>query len=432
MPRGTDRTEEILEWDIRWDNAPSGLQQAWRNTIQCYKYVRAHPHEYAAPGSLDAAMNSSTRAVATARADLNTWCSRHGSSVRRGAGPDPPEADPEARFFDEEPEQPENDPNGDACKMMELLEDHAEALGSEAYVNLANITGNFAKLERRAARMRKKLLEYDGSDCSALMPSDDEHIDEDDFIDEDDEFDHSSNASLDSEDRVMRSRASTTSSAAGDEIDDPGKTTKGAALNPSGYFIKYMDTYYSVPKQAIMRHYQRPIEVPNTDTFRKRTIRGARAREWRWEPINPASVIVIKMKNRTADTGNAGNTGDGGDYYWCVSLKLEGGPANDDGKILHVLPETTVDRLVRTLEADETMRSSSLLTKYKPSWISSQVVMSYSFTRTLPIPGPSRKRSTAPGEEASYTGNYWPRLRASKRIRSALDRPIRINDSDED
>ena len=44
--------------------------------------------------------------------------------------------------------------------MMAMLDEHKEALGSKLYVDLCNINGNFAKLERRAARMSKKLLEY--------------------------------------------------------------------------------------------------------------------------------------------------------------------------------------------------------------------------------------------------------------------------------
>lgn len=334
--------------------------------------------------------------------------------------------DPHARFPDEEHEAPENDPDGPACKFQEYLEDHMEALGSQHYVQLCNISASFAKLERRAGRMRKKLLDYDGSDCSALMPSDDEHIDEgDDGSLDEDEYD--SDGSVVSTDAVPCSDASTTTSAAGDEIPSKEISANVAALNPSGYFIKYMCTYYAVPKPNILRNYKRPIMVPTVEALRGRIRRGSRAKCWKWEPINPASIVVVKMQPR-------GST-DEPDLYWCVSLELDEGTApTEDSKILHVLPGTTVIRLLRTIEADESMKDSSLITKYMPRWATGGPI----YTIAPPVLGPSRKRCVSQGIQGTSryvhtAGNYWPRLKASKRLRSSADfTAAELEDSDDE
>lgn len=323
--------------------------------------------------------------------------------------------DPDARFPDEEPEQAENKADGAACQMMTMLEDHQEALGSQLYVNLANLTGQFAKLERRAARMKKKLIEYDGSDCSALIPSDEgEEVDhEEGFFSDDDD---NSEASLDS-DNLSNSKASTASSDAGDKIPEENRR-KSNELSASGYYIKHMGAYYAVPKKAIPRHYNRPIEVPTAKALRERTVRGGRASAWRWEPVHPSTIVVLHMKNRVFGTD---------EFAWAVILNSSDtsvDAAADDHKIFHLLPFVTVLRLIRSLEADDLFKGSSLLTKYKPSWVD----VESPHGRPAPIPGPSLKQITG----GVNHGCYWPSVASNKRVRSATDLPLEDSSSDEE
>ena len=71
--------------------------------------------------------------------------------------------DPDARFPDEDPEEPENKADGDACKFQEYIEEHQEELGSRHYVNLCDISCQFAKLERRAARRAPQACGFGGA-----------------------------------------------------------------------------------------------------------------------------------------------------------------------------------------------------------------------------------------------------------------------------
>lgn len=344
--------------------------------------------------------------------------------------------DPNMRFPDEELEDlqreaeldsDEEDNDASECrKMMEMIEEHQEALGSKLYVDLANITGNLSKLERRAKRMRKKIKSELGSDCSALIPSDveDAHIDEDDYGSESDASDYS----IASNDNVPASKASTDSSQAGEEVENAEESEKQSVLNPSGYFMKYRGTYYAVPKRHIMRDYKRTMVMPSREAMRKRVWRGHRAQEWKWEPIDPSKIVVVQMKNRTVATT---------EHIWCVTMRLDDSAANpkarsDDSKILHVLPETTIVRLVRAMKADPEMETSSLLHQYLPEWIIQGPYLTTNARvtrRNTPIPGPSRRDELY----GPTHGNYWPRLRLAKRIRSAIDpTPSELAESDDE
>lgn len=333
--------------------------------------------------------------------------------------------DPTARFPDEEDDDDEKN-DIISRKMMEYLENCQEDLGSQHYVALANICGEMSTVERRNGRMKRKLLEYDGSDCSALMPSDDEEFTPDNFNSDDDD-EASDNESEESDVHMALSVCSTAISDAVEEINDATASRKAAALSPSGYFMKYQDVYFMVPKPAILRTYKRTIAVPTHSTFEALTSRGSRARAWTFEPICPAAVVVVEMKTRLP------NSQFEKDFFWCVSLKLNETNDNDtdDAKILHVLPETTVARLYQTLLVDPQLASSSLVQKYAPKWLKMQTRPPA--TRQIPIPGNSKSMPQSPDPRIPrrvLTGNYWPKLSSKKRLRSALDRGTEESDSE--
>lgn len=421
---GVDCEQLWPVWHERWNIAPLYLKRQWQSVTLLYNYCRTHTSEYD-DASLSRAMESSQAKLVDVKQKLEEYYASHGDEVAHQARE--LAENPDARFPDEEPEEAENKADGPARELQEYLEEHQEQLGSQHYVKLCDISCAFAKLERRATRMRNKLLEYDGSDCSALIPSDDEHIDEADYASSVSHDSDDSGMSMHSDSGVKSSRASTASSAVGGEIANETVSEEMHGLDPSGYFVRYRGTYYCIPKRAIVRNYKRPISIPDEEAFKARHKRGGRAKAWEFDPICPASIVVVEMKNRNGIN----------EFYWCVSLKALETSNADDAKILCVLPETTVLRLHSAIASDPTMRTSTLLSRFKPSWCDGL----RTGIRQVPIPGPSRRSAVEQHRATGHTtGNYWPRLRNSKRLRvsgvetrsSAIRRRVAVLDSDDE
>ena len=305
-----------------------------------------------------------------------------GVHTRRGAAANPSnvlivptEAEREAPAFDEDPAEVGGDEEATMCrKMMELIEEHQEALGSKLYVDLANFTGELSKIERRAKRMRTRLIQYDGSDCSVLIPSEvlDNAIADDDFGESELSEDPDAHSESDGGDGSS-SCCSTLEEHVGDEIVDSKLTTRVGKHRSSDYYMCYMGKHYSVPRRNILRNYERPIECRDHAEYLCRQSRSHRSRAWRWEPIPPASIVVVKMWLRNNVEDNV----------WCVTLKRPLMPAD---KVVVPLPRSIVLRLYRTMEADSALTGSSLLTTYQPTY----ALVDEPEYHLPPIPGPSR------------------------------------------
>jgi hypothetical protein len=288
--------------------------------------------------------------------------------------------------------------------MMEMVEDNQEKLGSKLYVDLANFLGELSKIERRGKRMRKRIGEYDGSDASVLVPSDvaDNEIGEEDYED----GSESSGEPVPSESDFGSEACSNLSSNNGsisEEIKDDSLKAKASKRTASGYYMRYMGKYYSIPKNALLRNYQRPVKVLNHEEFVRRCKRCGRTRAWRWEPICPAAIIVVKAHTRCNKLVN----------LWCVAMEKENEITKEGNvelkQIIVPLPMIVVDRLYRALDADTALNGSggsprsSLLDQYKPL-LRFPIDGSNALVSTVVLPGPSRLGGTA---DIMMTGAAW-------------------------
>lgn len=341
-----------------------------------------------------------------------------------------------------------------ASQMMLYLDEHAETLGSKMYVDLANFAGKLAKGERLASRMKRKLVHCHGSQCSALVPSNDSVVYSGDDEEDDDEEDDDDGAQSCSSSKLCHGRcfhgsccstrsdeidytqidadpsaasaASAAASAA--SLDAPSSAPSSAPLDApldapssaplskapklskrstplskqSGFFIQSMNNYYRIPETAIKYMYNHPIEMETTRQFYSVSEAGKRGMSWESfidkGRLNDKSVVVLTMKNRNNEL----------DYAWCVILKLTQPPSQkvidfvgsvdgangDDDKIMYMLPEAAVWKLVMTMRESttESVLNCSLLSRFLPSFMKLQT---YSVCRPVhyyPIPGMSRRR----------------------------------------
>ena len=321
---------------------------------------------------------------------------------------------------------------------MDILDDNSESLSSKIYLDLANIVGEFAKLERKSARMREKLIECEGSDCSALVPSDDdatpmdddeypdsewEDDDDDDEQEEEDEEDEE-----DEENDQTKSALSTTDS----QILAPlnrrlsRRQDSVTVSTPSGYYMKHMDSYYCVPKDAIVRCYAEPFVVHSMYSMRKLTEHGQRTRAWldyvEAGILTTNHVVVVEMKKRQG----------GKDYVWCIILSkytdsVFRQPAQtQDHLVLYTLPEATVCKFVYILR--QARVRPTLVDRFLPSFVKDDDHSTENQLYEDPLPGQSRKRKKTTGTGATSMpvavnehGNWWDVLPASCTIRRAVD-----------
>lgn len=333
-----------------------------------------------------------------------------------GSGEDPPEA---TACLNEE--------TGPSRRMMGILDDNCEQLGSKIYVDLANIVGEFAKLERKAARMQNRLYEYDGSDCSVLVPScDDEEEEEEDYgTDGDDpnEF----GLSVDGSDISTRSSMSNIC-----EISNEHKNEKMKRVKLSGYFAKYMGEYYAIPEHSIKRNYALPVIVDSVSDMRLLTTRGRRYKTWlnsyMRNRLRPDHIVVIQMNMRKRQPHTRGHGFEEPqklEYYWGVILSCSAVDARvktDDPRIIHLLPEN-ITKMVHTgmlANVEGVWNGSKLLNELLPSFRANPNFINHPEYNKPPIPGPSRKRRFD-GEVQREYGNWWQQISCSRFLKSAID-----------
>lgn len=284
-----------------------------------------------------------------------------------------------ARFPDEEPEPAPPDPvESDARKIMEILDDHAEELTSQIYLDLANLTQSVAKTERRAARMRKRILEEDGSDASCLVPSDIDLLADEDALD----------GMTDTSDAV-----SFTSTVEDDiEVEDPTTamlTWTTTEFSKSAYLVK-ASQLYGIPRSAILRNKAKRVVVRTHDELERFTTRGGRgaALNDSGTGIDPSNIVVVQLMDRAGDMR----------VYWGVRLRgYLYHPHEPWDRVVHLLPHTTVSHLVARWRLDSLLSTSVLLSaQYLPT-----------VEGPPPIPGRGYKRF----DRAQFdVGNGLPKL----------------------
>lgn len=357
--------------------------------------------------------------------------------------------DPNEVEFEADPENIDDDEESPSRLMMDKIDDVKEDLGSQLYVDLCNITSDFSRVERRASRMEKWIMNNVGSQCSALFPStsgDDLEVEDDldgEEVDMHSASDIRSNPdaqSVPSTYDCAVSNNSTVSLEIERECDNERQSDKMARKAMSGYYVKYRDEYYCVPVLAVKHYKNMPFEVNTIHEMILLTTRGERAITWNKYVSNgllkPHHIVVLKMKSRHGMLGDATTrAGNKNDYFWGVVIKQK--PQNeqactaavsasaDDHKIIHLLPEPIVYKLHKKFLTDPNVDCTSLLPALAPDLIHNEVWSPKNPTRNVPIPGKSRKTTF------DQVGNYWQPVPASKKLKSAMDEILCVCQKDD-
>jgi hypothetical protein len=332
------------------------------------------------------------------------------------------------------PNEPRNLETGLAWRLMNTADENSEKMPEQIYLDLANLSADVAKLERKEERLRKYVIENEGEDCEALMPSDDDEMNDEDFhadSDEDDEFPSafsctSSNPCLGA--HVHSSHCGSVSlrghqvvSRNYEDVENASKDAISNSATPSGLYIKHKDTYYCIPQSAVMRCMNECIEVPDIETFDELTRPGHRAFYWDQERhlLNPASIVVLRMKRRFTKKESVNGRKGKYDFYWGVFLTLQDSTREThDHRIVHLLPETTIFNLFHDLKACDDGKTSSLCNEWAPSFVFSSDFSPCFRWRENPIPGRNKRYIDTHGPNTTQLrGNYWPEVSNSKRAR---------------
>ena len=339
--------------------------------------------------------------------------------------------------FDEDPLEAapiRNSDDGASRRMMEMLEDNAEAIGSKLYVDLANLCGNFAQLERQSARMRAKLIDYDGESCSALVPSDaadfpedyesaseEEHEDSDGDCDDDDAYEIRSYASTRESQIVPSDFDSESENGLG--ANHVESIPRGPPLGASPFHMKSRGKYYSIPKEAFKRK-ANCVQVANIGDLTNMTMHGGRTKFYDQYildgKINERNIFVLEMKNR----------GGTKEFYWACTLNLAGhvsGLHIAADKIVNLMPEAAVFQLYTKMNEDPILKRSRLCSTWKPNFLNLPAA----------IPGPTRIfKPAASAMPRVEIGNGWVSMGTSMSL-VAPAQPVKrkrriLDDDDED
>lgn len=328
---------------------------------------------------------------------------------------------------------------GLAWRLMNTADANSDKMPEQIYLDLANLSADIAKLERKEERLRKYAIENAGENCEALLPSDDEGFDELDVHSgsEDDE-EYPGAFSCTSSNRCLgehvHSSCCDTVFADSDyeDVENASKDELSQSATPSGLYIKHHDTYYCIPQSAVMRCSGYSIEVPDVETFDDLTRPGHRAFYWDQEIhlLDPASIVVLRMKRRFTKNESVNGRKGKYDYYWGVILTLKDSKRKThDHRIVHLLPETTIFNLYHDLREYDSYcdggKKSSLIEEWAPSFVFSSDFSPCIRNRENPIPGRNKRRITTASNSSQIRGNYWLEVSDSKRARMTTNFAVR-------
>lgn len=126
--------------------------------------------------------------------------------------------------------------------------------------------------------------------------------------------------------------------------------------------VPYNRQFYAVPNGgAIARDYNHPLEVPSIDRLSEMSQPTPPPEKWpAVDQIEPSMIVVLKGKVAAGDSTER--------YVWYIRVVVAGdeGAEGDDKNIFRHIPKSVVKKLVAFYNADASLRTSSLLTKYVP------------------------------------------------------------------
>ena len=270
--------------------------------------------------------------------------------------------------------------------MMEMLDEHSHAMPEKLYIDLANAVGALSKIERRAKRMRTRLIEYDGSDCSVLIPSDvDGNEDANEWFSD-------WEGSLDDESSIASSDSEGTPVPETRYSDSVVQRRNRDSNSPYRLCVHGKD--YFIPSSAIRRDLGRTVIFPDAQTQVNVMHKGVRGATWRRESrkeysgeegliMDPRAILIVRMVSRTGTSC----------FLWCAKTCITGQLEQDYSNTLAILPISVCTELQEQLRADSKFNESKLVKKYEPH------------NGCMPLPGPSKQRQSG----IRLTGNYWKR-----------------------
>jgi len=125
--------------------------------------------------------------------------------------------------------------------------------------------------------------------------------------------------------------------------------------------VPYNRQFYGVPNSAIARDYNHPLEVASIERLSEMAASTPPPEKWPSpDQIEPSMIVVLRGKVATGDTQER--------FVWYIRITVAGddGADGDDKNIFRHIPKPVVKKLVAHYNADSTLRTSSLLTKYVP------------------------------------------------------------------
>jgi len=129
----------------------------------------------------------------------------------------------------------------------------------------------------------------------------------------------------------------------------------------SAFSVPYNRQFYAAPNSAIARDYDHSLEVPSIERLSEMSQPTPPPEKWPSpDQIEPSMIVVLKGKVAAGDTTER--------FVWYIRLVVAGdeGIDGDDKNIFRHIPKPVVKKLVAHYNADPSLRTSSLLTKYVP------------------------------------------------------------------
>ncbi|MGZ0213756.1 MAG: hypothetical protein ACKVI4_14890 [Actinomycetales bacterium] len=131
------------------------------------------------------------------------------------------------------------------------------------------------------------------------------------------------------------------------------------ATGDSNMMVDYNRQYYYVPNSAIVRDYERFLDVPTREKMGEMIVTASAASKWPMaSTIDPAAVVVLKGKFKGDDAEES--------YGWYMRLVLQGESNSDDMQILRHMPKGVVKDFLKYLSEDSEMAGSRLVTLHQP------------------------------------------------------------------
>lgn len=263
--------------------------------------------------------------------------------------------------------------------IMNLLDEHSQTFPEQLYIDLCNHVGELSKVERQSKRMRARLVEYDGSDCSVLIPSEVGAQLEEGMYD------------WDEDDEDEPSLASSDGIYGGFPRSRPLHVARIGHGELSGLKLRVHGKDYWVPKKAVKRDYNCIVKFQSAQDHTNATRRGTRTTTWRALmgrrnvlTLPPEMVVVLEMTSRTGERM----------FLWTSRVTYPGQNCFAEAAVLAILPIAIAVDVYEHCKADPQLQGSRLATAYPPH------------RGACPLPGPSqhKRRYRLPDLE----GNYWP------------------------